>query len=535
MSRTAVRTGLTIAIMAALVSAALAVQGTAKPLSQKTSPKSAQKLAPKKAVQNSTSKLIQKPATKSVTKPVAKPSSKPGQKSAQKPAQKSVQKPATALSPKQVEDRLRKSIGRMEVPIQPSVQTSAPTQTIAQAAPQASTPVVSPTTTPPAPVAQTNPAPAATPTPTPQTPKPRAPRKLSNVFVDSDAKTVIQEITNASGASILADSSVKGTEINFSLKNDTVESALDKFSVVLGLVWKKKGDMSLLSTGAPGTPLFEEFAITKTYVPKTQAADSLFALLSQSYKLYATLDKSANLISITAPEAKVNAAIAALESADGPRKQFIVEALVTEISNQVSTQTGFSWSWRYFASDASSGLTYGIASAADVVSIKNLIGGGKAKLKANPQVMAIEGREASLTVGNESYFPMVSGNSSYSTVTFQRINTGITLKFTGYIDGDQINLHMQPEVSDAVTSVAGNPTTTVRRADTYIRVKFGETVALGGLVQEKETRQDSKIPFLGDIPLLGKVFQNSSRSTVKSETVILLTPKLVEMGAPISK
>ena len=362
--------------------------------------------------------------------------------------------------------------------------------------------------------------------PAPKTPKVKL---ISNVFTDTDVKNVIQEMSNAAGATIIADTSVKGMEINIEFKKDTVDSALEKLSYAAGLLWKKKGDVYIVSTASPEAPLFGEFAETRVYTPKTQPAENLFGLLTRSFTVYAQLDKAANMISVTAPPKQMDAIWKALTAADCPRKQFAVEALVTEMNTQVIKSAGFSWNWQYFAQGSDLSLTYATATKADLINIKAMITDNKAELKANPKIMASEGHEASLSVGNETYFSMVTGNGTSQSVQYQRITTGVTLKFTGYIEADgMVNLHIQPEVSDAVTLVNGNPQTTIRKADTYIRVKFGDTIALGGMVVSTVNNTTNKVPVLGDIPVIGQAFRSVNKEKDKKEVVILITPRLIE-------
>ena len=401
-----------------------------------------------------------------------------------------------------------------------------------------STPATQPATQP-ATTSTSNPNPVLTPTAgqttaTPSSPQttvtPDAPvvKKITNVFTDADIKTILQETANAARVSIIADTSVKGMELTIEFKKDTIESALDKLSFAAGILWKKKGDIYLVSTGSPEAPLFSEFSETKIYTPHTQPAENLYGLLTRSFTTYAQLDKAANMISITAPPRQMDSIWKALVAADAPRKQFCVEAMVTEMNDETIRTAGFSWNWQYLAQGADLALTYATARKADIANLKSLITLNKADLRANPKVMASEGHEASLTVGNETYFSMVSGNSAYSTVQYQRINTGITLKFTGYIEPDgMVNLHLQPEVSDAVVLVNGNPQTTVRKADTYIRMKFGDTVALGGMIVGASNKQSTKTPILGDLPIIGQAFRTTSTDKTKREVIILITPRLV--------
>ena len=391
---------------------------------------------------------------------------------------------------------------------------------------QTKPPQTTPPTTPPPAVQPVN-LPAPTPTPTPATAQTAG--KVTNVFTDQDIRAILSEISNATGFSILADSSIKASEITIEFKDDTVDAALDKLSYVAGLIWKKKGDVYLVSTGSPDAPLFNEFAKTKIYVPHTQPAESLYGLLARSYLPFAQLDKSANLISITAPDKMLATIWAALEAADSRRRQFVVEALVTEIKEEQGKETGFSWNWKHFGMGSDLGISYATATADDIVNIKAMISDNKATLRANPSILAAEGREASITIGSETYFSIVTGTTSNTNIQLQRINTGITLKLTGFVeDNGALNLHLQPEVSDAAAPVGGNPATTVRRADTYIRVEPGQTIVLGGLIRDIESNVTNKVPFLGDLPLVGTVFRNSRKVKQRTEVVIMITPRLVE-------
>lgn len=354
------------------------------------------------------------------------------------------------------------------------------------------------------------------------------PIKVTNIFTEADIRTVLSEVATAAKTTIIPDASVKDLTISLELNNDTIESALEKIAQFGNLVWKKKGTSFLVSSGQPDSPLFLEFAITKPYHPRSQSAESLYTLLAPSLQLFTRLDKDANMLSVTGPEARVEKVMDALTRIDVAQEQFIVEAMVTEIKQEKGKEFGFSWSWKNFASEML-GLSYARASNEDVAKVKSLITDGNAEMKANPRVIATQGKEAMITVGNETYFPINSGNAQFPTITLQRISTGITLKFIGYVEADgTMNLHLMPEVSDAVAEVNGAPTTTVRRADTNMRIKEGETIVLGGLIVETKKRTSNKVPVLGDIPLIGKLFQSGSTCEIRKEIVILITARRIK-------
>jgi len=511
------RTPLTCILM--VLTAAISIGQTTAPSNH---PKAKAPQKPAASQHKSASKKPSSPVQKLAqsAKNIAKATTK-GTPASRKPGTAAKEAPKTTLPPAvPTPDSLAKAL-QAPLASKSSAPASPPVQTTTQPAPA---------TTTPAPAATTG---SDTTPQTPTTATPRTPRvkSISNVFTDTDIKVVVQELANASGAQVIADTSVKGMELNIEFKKDTIESALDKLSLATGILWKKKGEIYIISTGSPEAPLFSEFAETRIYTPHTQPAENLYALLTRSFITYAQLDKAANLISVTAPPKQMESIWKSLTAADTAKKQFAVEALVTQMDDQSIKTAGFSWNWRYFAQGSDLSLTYATASAADLVTIKAMITNNTAELRANPKVIATEGHEASLTVGNENYFAMEGGNPAYPSVQYQKITTGITLKFTGYIEADgMVNLHLQPEISDAVVLVNGNPQTTIRKADTYMRIKFGDTVALGGMVVQNTIVHNNKVPILGDIPILGNAFKSTSREKDRTEVVILITPRLIQQN-----
>jgi type II secretory pathway component GspD/PulD (secretin) len=86
-----------------------------------------------------------------------------------------------------------------------------------------------------------------------------------------------------------------------------------------------------------------------------------------------------------------------------------------------------------------------------------------------------------------------------------------------------------PEVSNIteLDLLSGLPVLSTRRAETTVRVKDGETIAIGGLTLDQEQRTNRKIPFFGDLPVIGKLFHGTKRSSVKTELVVFITPHII--------
>jgi pilus assembly protein CpaC len=186
--------------------------------------------------------------------------------------------------------------------------------------------------------------------------------------------------------------------------------------------------------------------------------------------------------------------------------------------------------------DGEGNLKIGAGTVDDTVNAEVVIDAlqrnGVVRILAEPNLTAVTGQTASFLAGGEVPVPVPQGNDS---VTVQYKQFGVSLGFTPTLIGrNRIALHVQPEVSalsDSGTVSAGGfsmPSFVVRRADTTVEVGSGQTFAIAGLFQQRMSRNLQKFPVLGDVPVLGALFQSQRFQREETELVILITPYLVE-------
>jgi len=154
---------------------------------------------------------------------------------------------------------------------------------------------------------------------------------------------------------------------------------------------------------------------------------------------------------------------------------------------------------------------------------------------AEPNVLAMNGRQASFLAGGEFPFPTIQGGGAgLGQVTIQFREFGIRLNFIPTITPrGTIRLQVAPEVSSL--DFAGGllfqgvtvPAISTRRVNTEIELEPGQSFAIGGLLDNRMQKTVDKIPFLGDIPWLGKLFQSKNESKNNTELLVLVTPELV--------
>lgn len=162
--------------------------------------------------------------------------------------------------------------------------------------------------------------------------------------------------------------------------------------------------------------------------------------------------------------------------------------------------------------------------------INALVTNGKANILAKPKIMTINGKEAVINIGGEVPIPVTTISDNTTTTSIEYKEAGIILKYTPRINADgYITAAVHTEVSSPVYVEAMKAYRFNKRsADTEVRLKDGETMVIGGLIGKEESKSYSKVPFLGDLPILKSLFRNSNNTKSESEVVIFLTAHIVK-------
>jgi pilus assembly protein CpaC len=158
------------------------------------------------------------------------------------------------------------------------------------------------------------------------------------------------------------------------------------------------------------------------------------------------------------------------------------------------------------------------------------------QILAEPNLMAISGQKATFLAGGEFPFPIVQPSAGFSSISIIFKPFGVKLDFTGIIQEDNtLRLHVAPEVSaldftNAVTLPGGGtvPAISTRRAETEIELKDGQSFGIAGLLDQRATAQLSKVPGIGDIPVLGQLFRSRSINKTNNELLVFVTPHIID-------
>jgi len=156
---------------------------------------------------------------------------------------------------------------------------------------------------------------------------------------------------------------------------------------------------------------------------------------------------------------------------------------------------------------------------------------------AEPNLVAESGKEASFLAGGEFPIPIAQGSGANIGISVQFKEFGVRLSFTPTVVGERVHLKVRPEVSvldfnnAVVFSGFRIPALTTRRTETELELANGQTFAIAGLLNNSMTQTLSKVPGIGDIPILGYLFRSKAARKDQTELVVMITPQILPQGS----
>jgi len=246
------------------------------------------------------------------------------------------------------------------------------------------------------------------------------------------------------------------------------------------------------------------------------------------------IDRRLNAIVLTGPPDVVQQLKNVIERLDVPVKSVILECEIVELSDTASKDIGVDFN----TSGALGQGSYTIKNLQPGGGTLNLSGNiygqvvkGQGKILAKPRILAQSGTSASILTGDAIPIltaVVVAGAGSVTSNQVNYINVGVSLQIQPRVSDDGfVTSHIYSEVS-SVTGLSQNyPTISQRQATTSATVKDGESFVIGGLLQDNEIRSFTKLPFVGDIPIIGALFGHTTTSRTQSNLYIVVTPHIV--------
>lgn len=400
--------------------------------------------------------------------------------------------------------------------------------------------------------------------------------------VDVDIRNLLTNIALANNLNIVINDEVQG---NVSVKLSNI-NAQDMIKIIVennNYTYQFKDNVIYISKGDKDINLY---TMQINYLELDKIAQTINLMLTgnlpdkiddkdkkTAINNKVMIDESENTISFYGTLKQYEQIKNFLQEQDKPQKQVSLEAKVTAIQKDAAKDLGVSWEWSKLPQSPEHEITYDTVKHTVInedgskeeitdylpvdevtrkwnddenipgvirfgkgvdgypyefyyaAKIDALISDGKANILARPNITTIQGKEAVINIGSEVPVPTVSTTNSTTTTSIKYREAGIILKCTPRVNEDGIiTVKVHTEVSSPMYVEDMKAYRFQKRsADTIVRLKDGQTMVIGGLIGSDEAKQMSKIPFLGDIPILGNLFKHIQKSKSDTEVMIFLT------------
>jgi len=324
----------------------------------------------------------------------------------------------------------------------------------------------------------------------------------------------------------------------------------------------------------PGTP---------PGAPEDEASGGAVAALDGGVRI--TSDENTNSLVIVCTPDQFTILKQVIEKLDIRRKQVFVQAVILEMASDDTSNLGLGihggipgtdgglsfgsaqlgGSSLGLSADALAGVAMGVYGKALSVTLPDLTGSGNdttltipafgialnalasnsaVNIVATPEILTMDNEEAKIIVGRNVPYPVSSGrdNNNNPIISYQREDVATTLKVTPQInESNFVTLQLFQEVSEVEQDSSGLDVNTAgfitskRSAETTVVVKDNQTVVIGGLIGSTDTEVETKVPILGDLPLIGNLFRGKKNDSRKTNLLIFLTPHIIDDPADLEE
>lgn len=379
---------------------------------------------------------------------------------------------------------------------------------------------------------------------------------------ETNVKDIYRALGNAFGINVMFDQRLKDDKISIELRDVTAQQALERVMQAAGHFYKVLDPHTIIVV--PDTPQtrreYEDLVIRTFYLSNGDAEQvtNVVRTMIEARNVFPL--KSLNAITIRDTADKVRIAEKIIEANDKAKAEVVVGVELLQVDEQklrnlgMSIATGSTGLILHGSLVDSTGAAITGLTPSDVKNLNwdNLsftvpsVEYGLAKslseatTLARPQLRISEGEKATLHIGKRIPVAVttftaanVNQGSTYApATTYQYQDVGIKISIEPRVHHNrEVTLKLTIEVSDVVpgAGTATQPTISTRSIESTIRLKDGETNFLAGLIQQNDSTGESEVPFLGDLPLIGRLFKREDKSHIKTDLVLTMTPHIIRI------
>lgn len=402
-------------------------------------------------------------------------------------------------------------------------------------------------------------------------------------FQDADIKNVLKVLAFKSGMNIVAGPEVTGT-VTIQLNDVPWQKALEVVLATYGYGYERKGNIITVTTVANLKKRHEDDQVladqeplsTKTFplnfAKASEVVDSINKMKTNRGQI--NFDQRTNSLIVRDVQSNIDLMEETIKALDTPTPQVLIEAKIIETDFNNTQNLGVDWTINLRASGSTMPTTFpfhqhssnkflpfgfpspgdstlttttpftygtldasGLAAALEILSTRS-----DTNILSNPKIVTLDNQTAKIIVGSKYPLPSYTYNQEQAKMQlsgYNYLDIGIIFEVTPHINNaGLVTLDLNPRVTAITALVQVDPSTPAKvpelsteEAKTKVMIRDGQTLVIAGLVKDTVQTTKSKVPFLGDIPLIGHAFKKSNDNKTKTELIIFLTPHIITPNA----
>lgn len=364
---------------------------------------------------------------------------------------------------------------------------------------------------------------------------------------DTPISEVMSMLSRQNRVNILLGENVDA-DVSFSLYEVSLDEAIRSIANAAGFAVERRSDTYFVlpedqAGKIPGTGFTIVRSLPVKYADVAELENKLSDYLSDFGNLTAVPERK--LLMVEDRPRHVYRIAKLLSEIDQRPRQVMIEAKILEVKLNDEQSFGIDWDGFFSTKDGegsfglqgldSPGTSGGTGFFFDYlhldysVALRALETDGRVRNLASPKVVTVENEEAEVIIGDRRGYRVTTTINQVTTESIEFLESGVILRVTPSIDADgKILLSIHPEVSNGTVDENGIPSQTTTEVTTRLLVGSGQTVFIGGLMRNTTTQGRSGIPILGRIPGIRWLFSNRTKTTSNTETIVLITPRLVD-------
>ena len=389
-------------------------------------------------------------------------------------------------------------------------------------------------------------------------------------FKDADIRNVLRILSYKSGVNIVPGPEVVGT-VTIQLTNVPWEQALAVILETYGYGYDRK-DNVILVTSIENLKKRREDAlllaqqeplVTKTFVLNYAKAQEIIPSIEKLKTSRGSFDfdKRTNTIIVRDIPSNLKLISEVVPSLDSPTPQVLIEAKVIETTLGDTENLGVDWVakatisgtkrpvvWPFtrhsdnkympdnFPGAEDTDFSYGTIDFLQLQAVLELLKTRtNTNILSNPRIVTLDNRKASISVGSQYPIPTYTYNEEQARLQvsgWEYMDIGVLFDVTPHVNNaGYVTMDIEPRITDILDFVTVENTSLPRLSNestkTSVMIKDRQTLVIAGLIKDKTTDTKKKVPLLGDIPIVGKVFQKNSKTVSKTDLIIFLTPHIL--------